>query len=195
MEAHFAIVISCVSLLVSTVVLVFGNGIGLRATSSIQRYRKERRESDARFQRYLQVCAEFLDGLPSFISATWDWGPSVPNYGASGHFPDKTPEIQAAMPNAVRAIEAAHFIYHRHSNSQGRAFPAEEEALRQLACATDDFWAAAESFARSRWRFRWRSIMSGLRQIKVAQSELDRHARFCDRKSPPSAPAHSAADL
>src|SRR5690348_6461489 len=99
---HFdSLTISVLALAVALLALFLGPGVAPRAMSAVRTRRQARAARDRQSLEYLRNSAMFFDGLPLFITETWGWGSSVPNYAAGGSFPDQSSPVTQDM-EAVR---------------------------------------------------------------------------------------------
>jgi hypothetical protein len=166
---------SVLALAVALVVLLFGPGIAIRGPRAMRERLRTRATRKRQLLEYLQHAAVFLDGLPLFITETWSWGPSVPNYSAGGSFPDQnSPVVGKMMPSVRAAVGEALSLYATHSGRQGLSDASKDEALRRLAKIQARFWKSTEEIARSEWPLRWRTKMRELRELKLPESERER---------------------
>jgi len=170
--------IAVLTLTVAVIALLFGPGIGFRFVNRVRGYLRTRADRKHEISEYLRHSAMFLEGLPHFISQTWAWGPSVPNYGAGGSFPPETPSVAARMPSVCAAVRDAQALYMRHSKTQGRPYATLAGTLEHLKAIECKFWEAVEAFARSRWPLRWRVKLRHLRALQIPTSEHDRIRSF-----------------
>lgn len=174
--------VSILSLAVTLVVLVFGPGIGIRGLDAVRAYLRTRAEQKRELSEYLKHSAIFLEGLPHFISHTWAWGPSVPNYAAGGSFPPETTLVSKSMPSVCAAVRDSVALYVRHSQTQGLPAPSKEETLSQLKEIELEFWQSVELFAKSRWPLRWRVKICQLGALHIPTGEYDRIRRLKESK-------------
>ena len=166
--------IAIVAVVVALIALLFGPGIGLRGASAVRQRLRTRSERNHEIDGYLRHSAIFLEGLPHFITQTWAWGPSVPNYGAGGSFPPETPFVAQSMPSVCVVVRDVVVFYVRHSKTQGLPCVTLDEALRKLKDLDTRFWEAVEGFARSKWPLRWRIKVRQLHALQIPVSEHDR---------------------
>jgi len=165
-------------LMIKLLSFLFGSGVVIWAVKAVRSYFRIRMEEDRGISEYLQQSAIFLEGLPYFITHTWAWGPSVPNYGAGGSFPSETPFVLKSMPSVYAAVSDAVALYIRHSQTQGTPFSTIDEALRHLKEIDFEFWESVEVFAKARWPLRWRVKVSQLRALQIPITEYDRIRNF-----------------
>jgi hypothetical protein len=176
------LLVSVLTLVIAAVALVFGPGIGLRGVIRFREHLRQRSEREKQLLKFLGHSAVFLDGLPLFISETWDWGPSVPNYPAGGSFPAATRMMTERIPSVVAAVDRMLLLYTDHSGKQGRPLATIEEANRQLTEIQEAFWKAVEECAQKEWRLRWRSRVRELRSLRLPSAERDRIFRLKARR-------------
>jgi len=115
--------ISIWTLLVALFVLVFGDGILIRSWTALQAYSRNRVAREKQLLEYLRHATVFLDGLPLFITETWSWGPSMPNYTAGGSHQDQNAAVAQGMPQVRAAVGEALHLYYTHSQKQGLPYP------------------------------------------------------------------------
>jgi hypothetical protein len=161
------LIISVLALAIALVALLLGPGIAPRAMRAIQQRRQARATRDREVLEYLRHAAIFFEGPPLFITETWGWGPGVPNYAASGSFPDQSSSVTEDMKAVKAAVGAVLKLYVAHSQKQGVAFQSKEEALGRLKEIRQQFWEGTELFAKSEWPRRWRSVMRELQSLRL----------------------------
>ena len=120
--------IPLLTLTVAVIALLFGPGLAIRVFRSVRDRVTADNVRRAATLDYLRTACVFMDGLPLFLSETWNWGPSVPNYAAGGRFPASTAPSQHLQSVAAVVGDALAF-YVSHSQKQGRPYPSEHETL------------------------------------------------------------------
>jgi hypothetical protein len=136
--------ISILALLVSLCSLAFGSGILIRGWTALWEYSHTRAARERQLLEYLRQATVFLDGLPLFITKTWSWGPSVPNYTAGGSHPDQNAAVTAGMPSVKAAVGEALDLYYTHMQKQGLPYYSKDEALRRLSEIQSRFWKSTK---------------------------------------------------
>lgn len=170
--------ITVLTLAVAGLALLLGPGIGVRGAKVVRDRFQRRAQREREISEYLRHSAMFLEGLPHFITHTWSWGPSVPNYGAGGSFPLETVYVSQTMPSVCVGVRDAQALYTRHSQTQGRSHATLAEALQYFKEIDAKFWQSVEAFAKSRWPLRWRVKLRALRALQIPASEHDRIRSF-----------------
>jgi hypothetical protein len=178
------LLVAALTLAVALVALLFGPGIGIRGFNAVRGDLRKRAAREKELLEFLEHSAVFLDGLPLFISETWAWGPSVPNYAAGGSFPSITQVVSERMPSIAKVVERMCRLYTDHSGKQGLQFATIEEAKIQVAEIEELFWRNVEGFAKTEWPFRWRSRVRKLRALKLPSAERDRILNLKTQRRP-----------
>ncbi|MES2579009.1 MAG: hypothetical protein V4552_00570 [Pseudomonadota bacterium] len=166
--------IMTLTLLIGVIALLFGPGIGIRITNTFRSYLRNRSIQEKEISEFLTHSALFLEGLPYFITHTWNWGPSVPNYGAGGSFPPDTIFVKKIMPSVCEPVHAFLALYIKHSKSQGKPRETLHQALNELKICESNFWNEVEIFAKKRWPLTWRIKTNKLRKLQIPIYEYDR---------------------
>jgi hypothetical protein len=153
---------------------LFGPAVLLRLSRAARAGLQARSSRRQELLRYLRESVMFLDGLPLFISETWAWGPSVPNYSAGGRLPNPSAAVVEHAGEVRATIAEAMQLYVTHSQLQGLSASSQEEALATVSAIQRRFWNALAPFTQSEWPLRWRFITRELRRVRLPAAERER---------------------
>jgi len=185
--------IAIVALAVSFTALLFGSGIVTNVISALWRFtkwvwgkRREHQTASAKVKDYLTTACVWMDGLPLFFEQTWAWGPSVPNYGAGGRFPDDRPPDHR-LKELEGIIRESMKLYSTHSKTGGKPYGYLEEELDVLGEIRDRFWTSLETFVKSYWPLNYPRVIDDLRACRIPELERQRILGLRDQRRPPDA--------
>jgi hypothetical protein len=178
------VVLAVLALVVAVIALLFGPAIALRLAAWRKGRREARSTREDALRGYLSDARIFLRGLPLFIEHTWDWGPSVPNYGTA--FPENPFPTDETLRHLGALVTEAVTLYGEHSTSGGRARDTLDEAISEAAGLERTFIAALDVFARSEWPGGrcWTRIAKEIRRLDLPSRDRQRIQNLRSQRGP-----------
>lgn len=168
-----ALAVAILAVAIALLSFLVGPGVGPRMWRWLASKRTDTATRRSRIEDQLRTAAIFVNGMPLFLSETWNWGPSVPNYAAGGRLPDQKPPVPELENVAVVVNEALEF-YVNHSRRQGRAYASLDETLAHFAKIQGRFWSAVEDFCEREYGVGSSRVISDLHALQIPNSEQDR---------------------